>query len=182
MKRRSILAVAGSCCLLFSGCYRRVSENGRLELSFEIWVPLVAALACILGVPLGVVVFRNSKKLAGVILALGGPMLLVGFVPSLFMDRVVVTGEGFTSTHGVWWDQTRHDVKYADLQGVNVVVEEKIGRRGKKNYSYFFDCTSKSGKMERVPLGDLMKKAIPDIITQFGDHGVAVQLPANLPE
>ena len=48
--------------------------------------------------------------------------------------------------------------------------------------SYHFDCHLKSGKMERVPLDDIMREALPEIVDQFEKHGVPVQIPPNLPE
>ncbi len=63
---------------------------------------------------------------------------------------------------------------------VRVVVEEKPGRSG-KTYSYYYDCIFKSGKQERVPLGEVMREALPEIAEQFRKHGVPVEIPPNLP-
>ncbi|HWG44904.1 MAG TPA: hypothetical protein VN688_19175 [Gemmataceae bacterium] len=89
--------------------------------------------------------------------------------------------DGFYSRHGFWWNQTIHQIRYEELNRVQLVVEGKTGRRG-KTYSYYFDCSFKSGKQERVPLGDIMREALPEIAEQFRRHGVPVQIPANLPD
>jgi hypothetical protein len=94
---------------------------------------------------------------------------------------VVVNQEGFYSRHGFWWSPTVHNIRYDELDLVRLVVEEKPSRRG-KTYSYYFDCTFKTGKQERVPLGDIMREALPEIAEQFRQHGVPVELPPNLPD
>ncbi len=97
------------------------------------------------------------------------------------MDRVVVSDEGFESSHGFWFSRTVHKVRFDDLSRVQGVVEERTGRRGRKEYSYSFDCTFKSGSREQIPLGDLMKEALPDIRAQFRKHNVPVDLPPGFP-
>ena len=60
-------------------------------------------------------------------------------------------------------------------------VELTFSQGRGKTYSYYFDCHFKAGKKERVPLGDIMREALPEIAEQFRKHGVPVQIPANLP-
>jgi hypothetical protein len=180
MKQRLHYIFAGLCCTLIAGCFQKVSENGSLTFSYQPWVPLLVALGGLAAVPVGVVLFLRNKRFWGVCLVVAGPLVTGGLAPGMYLDRVIVNEEGFYSRHGFWWDPSIHQIPYADLRLVRLVVEEKQGRRG-TTYSYSFDCLFKSGKQENVPLGDIMREALPEIADQFRKHGVTVQLPPNLP-
>ena len=182
MKRRMRWIVAAMGLAAVSGCYQQTSENGGLVFSYQAWVPVAVALGCLALVPVGILLFTQKKRLWGVVLALGGPIAAIVIAPTMYKDRVVVNDDGFYSRHGFWWDPTVHEIKYDDLNLVKLIVEEKIGRRGRKSYSYYYDCSFKSGKQERVPLGDLIRQALPEITGRFRKHGVQVDVPPNLPE
>lgn len=87
--------------------------------------------------------------------------------------------EGFYSRHGFWWYPINHDIRFEELQEVRVVAEKRGGRGG--GYSYYLDCGFKSGNVDRVPLGDVMREALPEIAEQFRSHGVPVHIPPDLP-
>lgn len=176
---RRVLAVS---CLFVAGCYEKTSGKDGLVFTYQTWVPLLVGLAGLAAIPVGILLFVRRQRLWGVAVAVGGPLVAVAVAPGMYLDRVVVNQDGFYSRHGFWWDPVVHQVRYDDLSLVRVVVEEKTGRRGRKTYSYYFDCFFKSGKQERVPLGDVMREALPEIAGQFEAHGVPVQLPPNLPE
>lgn len=114
-------------------------------------------------------------------MAVGGFLATGVIAPGLYLDQVALNREGFRSQHGFWWAMTDHQIRYEELAHVRLVVEEKIGRRGRKSHSYYFDCTFQSGRQERVPLGDIMREALPEIAEQFRKHGVPVHVPTNLP-
>ena len=181
MKRIVNCLLAGVCCFLLSGCYKRVSENGNTTISFESWVPLLIAVGGLFAVPIGLLLFTKKQKFWGIVLIILGPLAAIALAPGMFQDHVVVSKDHFFSRHGFWWSPITHEVKYDDLNRVHVTVEEKTGRRGRKSYSYFFECSFKNGKQERVPLGDLMKEALPDIVHGFREHGIRVDVPDNMP-
>src|SRR5262245_20365249 len=182
MKQRVVWILAGLGSSAIAGCYEKVSENDRLIFSYQIWVPLMVVLGGLAALPVGIVLIVRKKYFWGYILAIGGPLAAVVIAPGMFLDRVIVDQEGFYSRHGFWWDSTIHQIRYDELVLVRLVVEEKIGRGGRKNYSYYFDCSFKTRTAERVPLGDVMRQAIPEIAEQFRKHGVQVQIPPNLPD
>jgi hypothetical protein len=132
-------------------------------------------------IPAGIFMFTRGHRTRGIILAIAGPLFAVAIAPGMFMDRVIVNDESLYSRHGFWWSPIVHQVRYDELSQVNVAFEEHNGRGG-KTYSYFFDCALKSGKTERIPLGDVMREALPDIAAQFNKHGVEVIIPPNLPD
>jgi hypothetical protein len=180
MRRRLICGFAGLCCVVLAGCYQKVEEKSGLTFTFQPWVPLLVALGGVIALPIGIVLFNRGQRFWGVLLAVGGPLIAGGVAPGMYMDRVVVNQDGFYSRHGFWFSPKIHDIRYEDLSQVKLVVEESTGRRG-KSYSYYFDCSFKSGKQERVPLGDIMREALPEIAGQFRQHGVPVLIPPNLP-
>src|SRR5262249_17743566 len=162
MRRRLSWLVAASCCILMVGCYQKTSTDAALEFVFRPWVRLTIVLAGLAAVPAGVVLMARNQRFWGICLAIAGPVGAGVVAPGMYLDRVVVSETGFYSRHGFWWSPTIHEIRYDELKVVNVVVEEKAGRRG-KTYSYYFDCALKSGNRERVPLGDIMREALPEI-------------------
>jgi hypothetical protein len=180
MNQRLKYVFVGLCCIAIAGCYDKVSENGGLTFSFQRWVPLLVVVGGLVALPVGIVLFVRKQRFWGVCLAVAGPLAAGVIAPGLYLDKVVVNQDGFYSRHGFWWDPTIHQIRYDELTQIQVVVEEKTGGRG-KTYSYYFDCSFKSGKPERVPLGDIMREALPEIAEQFRKHGVPVHIPPNLP-
>ena len=182
MKRRLGGIVVVLCCSMLAGCYQKSSENGSLVYTFQPWLPVLVAVAGVAAVPIGILIFMRSKKRSwGVTLFILGPLAAGVIAPTLYLDRVVVSQNSFFSRHGFWWNPTVHQIPYDELKLVRVGAEERNSRRG-KTYNYYFDCQFKSGKQDRVPLGDVMQEALPDIIEQFQLHGVSVEVPPNLPK
>src|SRR5688500_18347622 len=141
MKRLLSCVFVGLCLFGLAGCYRKVSEEGSLVFSFQPWVPSLIILAGLVAIAAGILLFAQRQRFWGVILIIAGPIAIGAIAPGMFLDKVIVNQEGFYSRHGMWWSPTIHDIKYKDLERVNLVVEERTGRRGRKNFSYFFDCT-----------------------------------------
>lgn len=166
--------------MMVTGCYQKDITNEGTVYSIQSWVPILTGLGGIIAVVVGIMLLKYQKYMWGIVFAIGGPIATVAIAPMLMMDRVVVSQQGFISTHGFWWSKTIHDIKYAELANVVISVEEKTGRRGRKNYSYYFDCSFKSGGQERVPLGDLMREALKDILQQFMLNKVPVSIPPQL--
>lgn len=179
MKRRLTFLAVGLLCSAVAGCYQKVSDNGRVAVTFETWVPWLVGIVGLALVPVGIVLFKRKQRVWGVILLIVGPVATVALAPTMFLDRVEVNQDGFRCEHGFWWNPIVHDIRYDELDRVVVVVEERSGRRGKQ-YHYHFDCVLKNGGTDRVPLGDLMREALPEIAEQFHEHDVEVVIPPNL--
>jgi hypothetical protein len=170
------------CLTVIAGCYRKASEDGGLVFSLQPWGPLLVVLAGLAAVPVGIVFFMRKRRLQGVCLAIAGPIAVVAIAPTMFLDRVVVNRDGFCSRHGFWWNPTIHQVRYDELAQVRLSFEQRTGSRGRQEYTFYFDCSLKSGKTERVPLGDVIRQALPEIAEHFRQHGVTIQIPPNLPD
>lgn len=182
MSKHAWIIVWSLGCVLLAGCYKKEIQDGAIVFSFQPWVPMLIIVAGVVAVPVGIVLYRNNARFWGACCLVLGPLAAVVVAPGMFLDRVSVGPDGFYSRHGFWFSPTTHHIRYDDLAQVRVTVEEHRGRRGRRTYSYFFDCYFKSGGQERVPLGDIMREALPEIADQFRRHGVQVYIPANLPE
>ena len=180
MKQRLCCLLAAVVCMSLAGCYQKVADQNGLTFSFAPWVSILVALAGLAAVPIGIVLFLKRQFFWGIVLVIAGPLAAILLAPGLYLDYVTVNQRGFYSRHGLWFNPTVHDIRYDDLTQVRVTVEERSTRRG-KSYSYFFDCSFKNGQQERVPLGDIMREALPEIAEQFRTHGVPMHIPANLP-
>ncbi len=161
------------CFVAIAGCYNKVNQNGSLVVSFQLWVPILVILGGLALIPIGIVLAIQRKYIWGIVLIITGPIAAGFIAPGMFLDQAIAGPDEFYSRHGFWWSPTTHRVRYNDLREVRISIEEKMGRRGKTT-SYYFDCTYKDGRTERVPLGDLMRQAAPEMIARFNQHGVVV--------
>lgn len=182
MNRRFCCVAAAFCCACLAGCYRKTVEDGAIVYSFQPWVPLLTLVGGVVAVPVGIALYRGNNRTWGAACVILGPLAAGGLAPGMFQDHVRVDAEGFQSRHGFWFAPTVHNIRYADLDQVRVSFEEHRSLRRRRSYSYYFDCYFKSGAQERVPLGDIMRQALPEIAEQFRSHGVPVHIPPNLPD
>src|SRR5262249_26486490 len=143
---------------------------------------LMVVLGGLAALPVGIVLIVRKKYFWGYILAIGGPLGSVVISPGIFFVRGILGRGGFCFRPRFLGGSTIYHIRCHVPGHVRLVVEEKIGRGGRKNYSYYFDCSFKTRTAERVPLGDVMRQAIPEIAEQFRKHGVQVQIPPNLPD
>jgi hypothetical protein len=182
MNARTFVGTIGICAVLLAGCYKKeVQQDGAIVFSFQPWVPLLVIVGGVAAVPVGFVLWPRGQRTWGAGCVILGVLAVVGLAPGMFLDKVSVGPEGFYSRHGLWFSPQTHSIRYEELAHVRVTVEER-GSRRRRTYSYYFDCYFKNGGQERVPLGDIMREALPEIADQFRKHGVQVYLPPNLPD
>ncbi len=159
---------------LLSGCVDREVKGDAVEFSFSSWVPLTVLLVGLASAPIGLM-FRESSKKALWVGLIMSPVLLLGVLPSIFLDYAKVDSEHFEGRYGIWFTPTKFDVKYSDLNHIDHVTFETRGRRGRKSTKYRLDCVSKSGQVQKVSLGDLMKHARDDVLERAVAAGVGVR-------
>ena len=167
--RNVILAVA--LCTV-CGCTEVRMEGDTTVYTFALWVP--GPRLC--GRPRrhgrGAAHARKIPRLgwAGLI---GGPVLVIVVVPGMVQDKVTVNNDGFTLHTGFWFAPTVHEVRFEDVNTIELIAEEKRSRRGKQT-SYYFLCHKKSG-VEKVPLGTLMQEgAAAKIVETARKRGILV--------
>ena len=159
---------------LLSGCVDREVKGDVVSFSYAAWAPLLVLLIGLAAAPVGLMLRNSSKRAAwlGMILS---PVLLFVLLPGMFLDYAKVDSEHFEGRYGIWIAPTKFDIRYSDLSRIDHVVYETRGRRGRKNTNYRFDCVMKSGQVQKVNLGAILKEARDEIAERAGKAGVAVR-------
>ena len=163
------------------GCKEhRQSADGDMFI-FHWGVPLGVIAGGLLAVPFALWLMNRASgfrtKLWAWIFLLGGPIVAVLVGPTILMDHVDVSETEFYARHGIWWKPTEHHVRFADVRAVKLIEEISAGRRGRKNHDYFLDITYKGNNSERIPVGNLLRDALPTIATRLGEHQIAIDAP-----
>jgi hypothetical protein len=167
---RAGLALGLPC--LSAGCHATTTQGDATVYTFAWWVPVSALLACLLAIPAGHVLAKRTLKVAYTLTGVGAGLLVV-LVPSLFLDRVVLDDHHFSLRTGFWFYPRRHTVAFEDLSQLRL-MRKIVHSRGKTTESYLLECEHKDGTTEEVPVGDLMKCAVRDILDRAESAGVAV--------
>lgn len=98
--------------------------------------------------------------------------------PTISRDRVEVSAEHFRSSHGFWYAPVEHRIEFASTACLEI-HERTVG--GVAGPTYDLLCTGKNGSVPVViPIGDLMKVALPEIVVSAEAAGVPVLDPAGL--
>ncbi|MBS0262960.1 MAG: hypothetical protein JSS02_13530 [Planctomycetes bacterium] len=153
IRRHRWLVCVAVVLLSCSGCVREDVSGSTVTCTNELWVPLVVFLGGLVAGPVGWYLRDRSARFGWGLLILS-PVVIVGFVPSLLMDKAIVDDTHFSLRTGIWGLTAVHDVKYSELSSVSLISEEKRGRYGAKNTSYYLMCQRKDGSSSKVPLGN----------------------------
>jgi len=126
-------------------------------------------IACVLAI---VYWMQQGWFYRGVSVALFGISIFVLFnAPTGINHRVVVTPEYFFHRVGSWYSPVETKVDFKSLAYVSI-REEKRARNERKTYE--LRCITKEGAETSVPLYDMMKKALPEILKRAADHEVVI--------
>ncbi len=173
--RRRVLWVSGLSLLLVtaSGCVQESASSVGTVVSYEWWVYTGTMLGGIVALPAAYAVRAWSGRLCGV-LGIAGVLGLFGFGPSLFLEKSIVSSEGFQIQSGLF-GTTTVEMKFADIRGIRLIVEKSRGRRGRTNTSYFMLCQRHSGEAEKVAVNnDVTEAAGVLILVEANKKGIAV--------
>ncbi|MBI3861172.1 MAG: hypothetical protein HY290_04685, partial [Planctomycetia bacterium] len=158
------VSLAAFLLLGLSGCVKEEVHGSTITVSNELWVPLVTLLGGIVAAPIGWYLREKTARIGWGLLILS-PVVVIGFVPSLFLDRAVVDDAHFSLRTGIWGLTAVHDVKFSELSRVRLISEESRGRRGSKRTNYYLLCERKDGTSAKVPLGNkVAETAAPHLI------------------
>lgn len=158
--------------LFISGCVQKETIDGQSVYSLETWVWVATALVSFVSIPIGIYSRTLNKWLRFAIMPLG-PLLALLIVPGLALDRTVVSADHFATTHGFWFMPSYYSVRFADLRHLHVTLTERQTRTGRRK-DYTLRCLLKSGQTVNIPLGDVMRKAWPEIRARAIDAGIPV--------
>jgi hypothetical protein len=122
------------------------------------------------GIPL-----RTKNPRLGWALMILGPLAAVIMGPGMMMDKVVVDKQHFSLVTGFWFAPTKHDVKFADVASIDLIMEETRGARGRKNQNYYLLCHKKGGADQKVPVGTLMQEgAARAVLDEARELGIPI--------
>lgn len=172
MKKMMLLLAAGSVVLML-GCVNEAVDGEIHTYTMAAWVSLGTLAACLVGTIAGWFL-RSVNTTYGWGLLMICPLALVFAVPGLFMDKLTVDNEGFNLRTGFWFAPTKHDIKFDDLQSMQVTKKETQGRRGRTNISYTLGCVPRGGQMIDVSIGTLMDKGMEQIIMRAVDKEIPI--------
>lgn len=152
-----------------AGCYTRTQSADKIEYTFAGWVGALVIVGGILMIPVGWFLKRWTERW-GWGLMIMAPILLIIVAPAMFSDRVFIDRDHFEARYGFWFSPSTHSIRFADLREIRYVGVP--GSRGRTNYQ--IHCITKNGGTEVVSAGDLVRNAVPDILNQAAQSGVAV--------
>jgi len=178
MKKLQLSGIA-ALCLSLSGCVDKKINDDVTTFSIALWV--IAALVlggCSLIYGSRFVPkrtdgwFRFSKRIRLTMIFVGAALLYVSL--AAINDRVTVSPSGFTETTGLIGMSHFHEVRFQDIEKIEITKEiSGIGRN--KTTNYFLLSYGKNGDVKKVPASSQsMQSSFPDIIRALNAAGIPV--------
>jgi hypothetical protein len=178
MKKFQFFALA-TLPFILSGCIDKKIEGDSVTYSTALWVTLAlifGGCALIFGsrfVPKRTDGwYRFSKRIRLTMIFVGAACLYISL--AAVNDRVIISPSGFTETTGLIGMSHVHEVRFKDLEKIEITKEVSgIGRN--KTTNYFLVCYEKSGGIKKVPASSQsMQAAFGDIIRTLQGTGIPV--------
>jgi hypothetical protein len=104
------------------------------------------------------------------VLIIMGPFLLIFLAPVMYMDRVVVDEAHFEGRYGFWFAPTKFDIRFDDVREMRYVAT----RDHKNRIKHELLCVMKGGDTRTVSAGDLVRNAIPEILSRAEEKKIPV--------
>jgi hypothetical protein len=166
-------------CLSMSGCVDKKINGDVTTFSIALWVTAALVLGgCSLIYGSRFVPkrsdgwFRFSKRIRLTMIFVGAASLYVSL--AAVNDRVTLSPSGFTETTGLIGMSHAHEVRFKDIEKIEITKEVSgIGRN--KTTNYFLLCYGKNGEVKKVPASSQsMQSAFPDIVRALHTAGIPV--------
>jgi hypothetical protein len=159
--------------LALTGCITETTQGGATVFRYEGWLGPLAIFFGVVAVVVGYFLCEYDKRLGFALLVIP-PFLLLLFVPNCFLDQVKVDDDHFEMRSGWWWEPTRTNLRFADLERMDYFEEEQRGHRPGFHYIVYLECVDKDGEHFRIDLDELGFEAVGAIMTRAGAQGVTV--------
>jgi hypothetical protein len=155
-------AVAGCVDVGQNGAGETIYTSSRWFGGAMIALGLVAAAV-------GIRMFRNDQRairwLGGMIVLFG--VLFAGAVgPSPYFDELRVAPDHYYLNVGFWFARNEHYVDYKEIEHVDLTSEVHYSGRS-RSVSYYMLVFHQDRQRQKVPIGDLMKAALDEILSHF---------------
>lgn len=154
-------------CLL-AACTDRREADGAVTVSIATWIQAVVAAACIVAL----LVWWSVPKVnwrARAFLMMG---FLVGsgiVVPSIMLERVVISSSGLSVRTGMWFAPAVVEVKFADVVRMSVPSSQAASRVRTP-----ISIVTTAGKARSISQSDLVTQCLDDIASAARLAGVRV--------
>ena len=171
------------------GSIRAVKDGSTTTYSGSLLLPIIFAIMGVMACLAGVMYLRQPGfffRAVGVVLFLIGIYCLFNS-PTGLNHRVIVTSEYFFHRIGSWYSPAEAKVEFDSV--VYMTIEE-TGADDQGHKRYELQCFEKQGGEKiRIPIHDLMRKALPEILKKAVHHDVVIgenaegwQIPPDLRE
>jgi hypothetical protein len=162
----------------FAGCVARAQSGDKSLYTTEVWLPVTLAAAGVISIVVGLVVALRSsgfwKKVGYALLLMLVVPVIAGIIAwTVSYQSLEVNDSEFNLHIGFPWAPIDHDVPF-DALGALEFRQWETRRRGGTQINYEMICHWKRGGSSVVPLGDLMKAGLDDILGRARQHGVAI--------
>src|SRR5215216_4888232 len=126
--RRALPLLVALCFV--TGCYERTTKTDGTAVYSATASAILAAVVCgLVAAPIGYALRGVSRRILWLGL-IATPVLILFLVPSLVLDHATVDAQHFEGRYGFWFAPTRYDLRYADLDHIDLVSWEERKRRG----------------------------------------------------
>lgn len=80
--------------------------------------------------------------------------------------------KGLRLETGIWFAPQRHELVFDSIEVIEISLSRSVGGRGATTELV---CTHSNGSVERIPVGDQLLGALPDVVTFANESGVLVR-------
>lgn len=157
---RALWLGVGLVCLLLSGCYRESVSEDVTTITYTWWITMTTIIVSVAAI-IGGWMIREDEDLERLCWTLigGGALGLLIVVPIMFQNKVTVDPQHFASKSGIWFFGSSHDIKFTEIHRM-----ELRSLQSRRSVNYYLLCFTRQGKKVEVPVGTLMKPALPKIL------------------
>ena len=151
--------------LFTPGCVDQTVQDGQIVFQYATWTGLLSLAGvvslCILGL-LRVATATFPRSIGGWLALIVGAGLLLGVIPGLFTDQIILTDDGF-----IVGDQ--EEIRFEETGRMLLVSQ---GNNREKEYLLI--CVNQKGEETRISHSDLIAKAILLITEKARAKGVEI--------
>jgi len=151
--------------LFTPGCVDQTVQDGKIVFQYATWTGLLSLAGvvslCILGL-LRVATATFPRSIGGWLALIVGAGLLLGVIPGLFTDQIILTDDGF-----IVGDQ--EEIRFEETGRMLLVSQ---GNNREKEYLLI--CVNQKGEETRISHSGLIAKAIPLITEKARAKGVEI--------
>jgi hypothetical protein len=186
LRRFGGLILAAFLLCTLAGCVSQSDSDGMTTYTYAWWTAILGAGGAVFSAALGWFLIGSgpdmqllgpiSVRKTGYALLVGGPLLGVLLVPTVFTHYVKVDDQHFEVQQGWWALPVKYNVRFGDLKKIEFETEQHYRQRT-PIASYYMVCVSQGDGRRRVELDALVREALDDVLTKAKMRGVRVPDP-----